>query len=756
MLSFLFCLCYNWQDYITTRGLLELNENKMKSFPWLSLGLVIILIIMLALSFNNTSDNKEITPTKFQTEVTAGTVKEVRSVGTVIYGIYTTSTFTQEQFEKNGKYDFYLEFVVSTQFSYYLHLCTEHDVVIYRTEPAAESFWSQMLPYLSLIFIVGSVILMLYMFNKMNGKNMDFGKNKARLENGQKVTFEDVAGCDEEKREMQEIVEFLKNPKKFTDLGARIPKGVLLVGPPGTGKTLLAKAIAGEAGVPFFSITGSDFVEMFVGVGAARVRDLFDTAKKNMPCLIFIDEIDAVGRHRGTGIGNTNDEREQTLNQLLVQMDGFESNDGVVVIAATNRPDVLDPALLRAGRFDRQIVVNAPDVRGREKILKLYAKGKPFSDKINFASVSRILAGATGADIENILNEAAILAARDNRALITQSDIMEGISKVTMGPQKRSSIVSDDDKKNTSYHESGHTIVAKSCENIKDEVQEVSIIQRGRAAGYTAHNPMEESTQYTREQMLDHIRIAMGGRAAEIIKFGKIGTGASNDLKRATELARRMVTEFGMSDKLGPVYYAGENEMFLGRDMQSRNNISEHTAEIVDGEIKSILENALDEAITVLRSKIKILDNMSEVLLQKETIYSQDVDELMQGKSVKVVIKNIEERDKEHEAEDKAAREAKIKKDEEKEKLEKEQMEMLRASALAAFNGVAVEDKNVQNETNKDGVKIEVENKPENEEHPVDKNATILEEPKPKSTNKTMTKKSTTTDRKDSDMDKEI
>ena len=673
-----------------------MNENKARSFPWLTIVLLIVLVIILAWSLNsNSNSDKEISRNELISQVESGQVAEVRTKGSIIYGLYVDSDLTQEQFENNGQYDFFVNCGYASEALELVRSWEETgSVVVFKTEAVGESLLSQMLPYIYIILLVCLAIFVINMLRKMNGKNMDFGKNKARMEGNLRVRFDDVAGCEEEKREMQEIVEFLKNPKKFTDLGARIPKGVLLVGPPGTGKTLLAKAIAGEAGVPFFSITGSDFVEMFVGVGAARVRDLFDTAKKNMPCLIFIDEIDAVGRHRGTGIGNTNDEREQTLNQLLVQMDGFESSDGIVVIAATNRPDVLDPALLRAGRFDRQIVVNRPDVRGREKILRLYAKGKPFSDKINFASIARILSGATGADIENILNEAAILAARDNRAIITQSDIMEGISKVTMGPQKRSAVVSEEDKRNTAYHEAGHAIIARSCENIKDEVQEVSIIPRGRAGGYTSHAPTEDYMQYTREQILDHIRIAMGGRAAEIIKFGRIATGASSDIKHATSLARSMVTEYGMSDKLGPVYYGGEGEMFLGRDMQSRNNISEHTSELIDTEVKAILENALEEAITLLRGKIKVLDNMATVLLEKETIYSQDVDELLAGKSAKVVIKKIEERDQEHEEEDRKAREEKQRRDEELARQEKERIEVLRNSAMAAFNGQSTQTSN--------------------------------------------------------------
>ena len=449
--------------------------------------------------------------------------------------------------------------------------------------------------------------------------------------------------------------------------------------------TALAKAIAGEAGVPFFSITGSDFVEMFVGVGAARVRDLFDNAKKQKPCIVFIDEIDAVGRHRGTGIGNTNDEREQTLNQLLVQMDGFESSEGIIVIAATNRPDVLDPALLRAGRFDRQIVVNPPDVRGREKIFKLYAKDKPFSKDINFAEIAKLIPGETGADIENIVNEAAILAARDNRAVITQKDIMEGISKVQMGPQKRSAVLTPEQQKRTAYHESGHAIISKSVTEFEQNVQEISIIQRGMAGGYTAHTPKEDPTQLTREQMLDHICIAMGGRAAELIKYGKLSTGASNDIKVATDMARAMVTEYGMSEKLGPVCYSGEQEMFLGRDFQSQRNYSENTAQIIDAEVRVILQQQLDRAVNILKQKDNILENMTQVLLQKETIYSGDVEALMQGKSVEEVIENINKRQEELDKQDQQAREEKKKRDEQEAEQQAQKLEMLKEQARLAY-----------------------------------------------------------------------
>lgn len=672
--------------------------------PWLWMLLIAALVVVMIITFGSSGNSKEIEWSVFTTHAEAGEVSDVYAVGGTIYGRYTVdatdaegnklSALTENDRKQSvaSKYDFTSTYVSSEYLMNYIDQINEDLVAAGKTKINAEfkiqteSIWARVLPYAGMAILMGLFLWLTYrMFSNMSGKNNEFGKNKARVDIGLKVRFSDVAGCDEEKREVQELVEFLKNPKKFTDLGARIPKGVLLVGKPGTGKTLLAKAIAGEAGVPFFSITGSDFVEMFVGVGAARVRDLFETAKKQKPCIIFIDEIDAVGRHRGTGIGNTNDEREQTLNQLLVQMDGFESSDGIIVLAATNRPDVLDPALLRAGRFDRQIVVNPPDVRGREKILKLYAKDKPMAENINFAEIAKMLPGETGADIENIINEAAILAARDNRAVITQSDIMEGISKVQMGPQKRSAVMTPEQQKCTAYHESGHAIVSKSVTEFEQNVQEISIIRRGMAGGYTAHTPKEDISQLTREQVLDHICIAMGGRAAELIKYGKLSTGASNDIKVATDMARSMVTEWGMSDKLGPVCYSGEQEMFLGRDFQSQRNYSDDTAKVIDGEVRSILQAQLERAINILKSKDQILENMTAVLLQKETIYSEDVEALMEGKSVEEVVKSIDERQAALDAQDQQAREEKIKRDEEEKAKAIQKAQQLREQAMLAY-----------------------------------------------------------------------
>ncbi len=504
--------------------------------------------------------------------------------------------------------------------------------------------------WVSMIFpIVATIvmgILLFIMFRQMagsNGKAMNFGKNKAKLMTNVKVRFSDVAGAEEEKEELQEVVEFLKNPKKFSELGARIPKGVLLVGPPGTGKTLFAKAVAGEAGVPFFSMSGSDFVEMFVGTGAARVRDLFAEAEKNMPCIVFIDEIDAVGRQRGAGLGGGNDEREQTLNQLLVQMDGFEKNEGIIIMAATNRADVLDPALLRPGRFDRQIYVNIPDVKGREEIFKVHSRNKPLGPDVSFKVLARMTSGFSGADIENLLNEAAILAARANRRVIIMEDILEGINKVIAGPQKKSRTITETDKRITAYHEAGHAIVARVLPGC-DEVQEVSIIPRGMAAGYTLTRPVNDDSHVTKNKLNDMVSMMLGGRAAEQIVIHDISTGASNDIERASGIARKMVTEWGMSEKLGNMFLGGSGEVFLGRDYSQHTAYSEAIAGQIDEEVKSIIDENYQRALQILKDNRSILDNMVKVLYEKNTIYTEEVDMLFDGKSAEDIIKSIDEK----------------------------------------------------------------------------------------------------------------
>lgn len=488
----------------------------------------------------------------------------------------------------------------------------------------------------SILPIILMVLLFLFIFRKMNAmggsdKISGFGKAKIkRSTDGKKTTFADVAGADEEKEELSEIVDFLKSPQKFNELGARIPKGVLLVGPPGTGKTLLARAVAGEAGVPFFSISGSDFVEMYVGVGASRVRDLFDQAKKNSPAIIFIDEIDAVGRQRGAGLGGGHDEREQTLNQLLVEMDGFSANQGVIVIAATNRPDILDKALLRPGRFDRRVTVNYPDVKGREDILKVHSRGKPLAPDVSLKTIAHSTSGFTGADLENLLNEAALLAAREGKKAITQPNIEEATIKVVMGTEKRSHIISDKDKMITSYHEAGHAIVSYFLPT-QDPVHQISIIPRGMAAGYTMYVPTDDKMHMSKNTMLENICSLLGGRAAEQLTQDDICTGASNDMERATELARKMVTKFGMSDKLGPVTYGtGNDEVFLGRDFSATPNYSEKIAATIDEEVETIIVTQYEKAVEILNNSISKLHEVARILFTNEKIDGEEFRNIME------------------------------------------------------------------------------------------------------------------------------
>ncbi len=496
---------------------------------------------------------------------------------------------------------------------------------------------------LSVIFDIFSpfiilIIFLLFWLLLMNpgqnaSKTNSFGKSKARminmLDDKNKVTFKDVAGVDEEKEELEEIVEFLKAPKKFTDMGARIPKGVLLVGHPGTGKTLLAKAVAGEAGVPFFFISGSDFVEMFVGVGASRVRDLFDQAKKNAPCIIFIDEIDAVGRQRGAGLGGGHDEREQTLNQLLVEMDGFTKNEGVIVLAATNRPDVLDKALLRAGRFDRQIVVSNPDVKAREQILEVHARKKRLADDVDLGIIARNTAGFAGADLENVLNEAALLAARRNKLEIGMAEVEDAMVKVTMGPEKKSRVISDKEKKLVAFHEAGHAVVSRFLPT-QDNVHQISIIPRGMAGGYTMYRPSEDKSFMSKMEMEENIVSLLGGRVAEELVLGDVSTGASNDIERATKIARAMVTKYGMSDKLGAIAYgSGEEEVFLGRDFAKEKNYSEETSGIIDEEVKRIIDTGYQRARKLLSDNIDKLTAVANVLLEKEKIDGDEFENIM-------------------------------------------------------------------------------------------------------------------------------
>ena len=482
----------------------------------------------------------------------------------------------------------------------------------------------------NILLLVGTLLIFIYMIRKTgegNSKAMNFGKNRAQMidkNSKKKVTFEDVAGLKEEKEELEEIVEFLKSPKKYQDMGARIPKGILLVGGPGCGKTLLAKAVAGEANVPFFSISGSDFVEMFVGVGASRVRDLFSEAKKNSPCIIFIDEIDAVGRHRGAGVGGGHDEREQTLNQLLVEMDGFATHESIIVMAATNRPDILDPALLRPGRFDRQIVVGDPDIGAREEILRLHAKNKPFEAGIDFKVIAKNTAGFSGADLENMINESILLAARKDKSTVTLEDLEEAMVKVMMGPEKKSKVITDKEKKLTAYHEAGHAVVSRFLPT-HDNVHQISIIPRGMAGGYTMYKPNEDKSYRSKSEMKESIVSLLGGRVAEELILDDISTGASNDIERASKIARAMVMKYGMSEKLGPITFGStQEEVFLGKEMNSQQNYSEKTASEIDAEVKDIIMRAYNYAEKVLKDNIDKLHKVAQVLIEKEKIEADE------------------------------------------------------------------------------------------------------------------------------------
>ncbi|MDP4092288.1 MAG: ATP-dependent zinc metalloprotease FtsH [Bacillota bacterium] len=607
----------------------------MKYLKGISFYIVLFVIILAVLTLlNNSSSPAEMNYSDLIKEIQANNVDKITLEGNKA----TVDLIKQDVAGKSNEYVVYISDVTSFMQEINPAIKSNQIRTFAFQPPPTAPWWVAILPTVGLIVIF--ILFWVFFLQQSQGgggnRVMSFGKSRAKMtiDDKRKVTFDDVAGADEEKEELKEIVEFLKSPKKFVELGARIPKGVLLVGPPGTGKTLLAKAVSGEAGVPFFSISGSDFVEMFVGVGASRVRDLFDQAKKNAPCIVFIDEIDAVGRHRGAGLGGGHDEREQTLNQLLVEMDGFGVNEGVIILAATNRPDILDPALLRPGRFDRRVVVGLPDIKGREEILKVHSKGKPLGSDVKLDELAKNTSGFTGADLENLLNEAALLAARKDKKRVGMEEVKEATFKVVMGPEKKSRVMNEKEKKLTAYHEAGHAIAVKIASST-DRVDRISIIPSGMAGGYTSFRPEEDKSYQTKSQLIEMIVIALGGRAAEELVLGEISTGAYNDLKQANNVARNMVTKYGMSEKLENLIFGNESdEVFIGRDYGHTRNYSEEVASEIDKEVKGIISNAYEKTVTILKENMEKLHRIAKALLEKEKLEGSEFEELFNGEAI--------------------------------------------------------------------------------------------------------------------------